>query len=127
MLKVYKRKIGDVAVLCLQGQLVTGETEILRAAVASQPNAGALVLDLRRVRTIDAGGLGVLLELREQTLLKGMEFILTNVTKLVQQVLEVTRLNTVFEISYRESDLCLIEDVQPSVINEPATLVCYYS
>ena len=111
MLKVYKRKIGDVAVLCLQGQLVTGETEILREAVVSLLNARALVLDLRRVRRIDARGLGVLLELREQTLSKGMEFVLTNVTRLVQHVLEVTRLNTVFEMSSHESGLCAIADV----------------
>jgi anti-sigma B factor antagonist len=97
MLKVYKRKLGDVTVLCLQGRLVTGETETLRETVVSEVNAVALVLDLARVSRIDAGGLGVLLKLREQTLAKGMEFRLTNVTKLVQQVLEITRLDSVFE------------------------------
>ena len=99
MLKVYKRKIGNVTVLCLQGQLVTGATETLREAVVSELDALALVLDLLRVSRIDAAGLGVLLELREHTLSKGLEFRLTNVTRLVQQVLEITRLNSVFETS----------------------------
>ena len=35
MLNVHTKKLGTVAVLCLQGQIVTGETEILRNAVQS--------------------------------------------------------------------------------------------
>lgn len=97
MLKVYEKKSGDVTILCLQGQLVTGEAETLREAVLSQFDALALVLDLRGVSRIDAGGLGVLLELRAHTLSKGIEFGLTNVTRLVQQVLEITHLDSVFE------------------------------
>jgi len=58
------------------------------------------VLDLAQVNTIDASGLGVLLKLREQTQAKGIEFKLRNVTSLVGRVLEITRLNTVFAVSY---------------------------
>ena len=99
MLKVHAKNIGTVAILCLQGQIVTGEDAALRNAVHSQSRISALILDLTRVSTIDAGGLGVMLELREQTQAKGVDFKLMNVTKLVSWVLEITRLNTVFEVT----------------------------
>src|SRR4030095_9855496 len=99
MLKVYKNKLGNCTVLYLQGRLVTGETDNLREAVVSQIEGSAIILDLRRVNRIDAGGLGVLLQLREDTLAKGMTFKLANVSKLMHQVFEITCLNSVFEIS----------------------------
>ena len=101
MLRVYQRKMDDINVLCLQGRLVTGEAGTLREAVLSGVNAKALVLDFARVSRIDAGGLGLLLELRQHALSKGMTFSLANVPKLVQQILEISCLDSVFEISSR--------------------------
>ena len=54
MLKVHTRNSGNVAVLCLQGRIVNGETTSLREAVISQTRVGTVVLDLGRVSTIDA-------------------------------------------------------------------------
>jgi anti-anti-sigma factor len=99
MLKVYKNRLEDCNVLYLQGRLVTGETDTLREAVASQTDGTAIILDLRRVNRIDARGLGVLLQLREQTLARGMKFKLINVSRLLRQVFEITCLSSVFEIS----------------------------
>jgi anti-anti-sigma factor len=99
MLRVHTQKLGDVTILRLQGRIATGETTILRNAVLSQSEGSVVVLDFARVSGIDAGGLGVMLELREQTQSKGIAFRLMNVTKLVQQLLELTCLNAVFEIS----------------------------
>jgi anti-anti-sigma factor len=99
MLKVHAKDLGTVAVLCLQGRIVKGETEILRDALQSVSEVSAVILDLARVTTIDAGGLGVMLELREQAESKGIRFELMNVTKLVSRVLEVTRLDSVFQIT----------------------------
>jgi len=99
MLKIHTKNLGTVAILCLQGRVVTGDTSALRTAVDSQSMASAVVLDLAKVSTIDAGGLGVMLELREQTQSKGIAFKLINVTKLVSRLLEITRLNSVFEIT----------------------------
>jgi anti-anti-sigma factor len=98
MLNVHVKKIGSVAVLCLRGRVVRGELAPLHAAVKSQSGATAVVLDLTSVTVIDAGGLGAMLELREQTQAKGIELKLMNVSKFVGWVLEVTRLNAVFEI-----------------------------
>ena len=99
MLRVYTKKLGTVAIVCLQGRIVNGETAALRDAVDSQSNVSAVVLDLGRVSTIDAAGLGVLLELRERTQSRGIDFKLMNVTKLVSVVLEITCLNSVFEVT----------------------------
>jgi len=99
MLNVHSKKLDTVAVLCLQGQIVTGQTEILRQAVQSLSEVSAIKLDLGRVTTIDAGGLGVMLALREQVESKGVRFELVNVTKQIRKVLELTRLDTVFRIT----------------------------
>lgn len=99
MLNVHTKKLGTVAILCLQGQIVTGETERLRAAVTSLAGFSSVVLDFARVSTIDAGGLGVLLGLREQAAGKGIRFALMNVTKGVSTVLAVARLDSVFELT----------------------------
>ena len=99
MLNVHAKKLGTVVVLCLQGQIVTGETEILRDAVQSVSEVSAVILDLARVTTIDAGGLGVMLQLREQAESRGIRFQLMNVTKQIGRVLEITRLDSVFQIT----------------------------
>src|SRR5215467_10139198 len=99
MLKVHTRTLGNVAVVCLQGRMVNGETASLREAVNSQSEVRTLLLDLARVSTIDASGLGLMLDLRRQTLARGIRFKLMNVTTAVSRVLEVTRLDSVFEIA----------------------------
>ena len=99
MLRVHTRNLGNVEVVCLQGRIVNGETASLREAVGFRSNVNAVVLDLARVSTIDASGLGVMLDLRRQAQAKGVRFKLLNVTKLVRHVLEVTRLDSVFEVA----------------------------
>jgi anti-anti-sigma factor len=103
MLKVQTRNFGNVAVLSLQGQVVNGQTDILRNAVESLsealPEVCAVKLDLGRVTAVDAGGLGVLLELREQFQSNGIRFELMNLTKQIRRVFEITRLDSVFHIT----------------------------
>jgi len=101
MLKVHAKNLGTVAVLSLQGQIVNGETAILRDAVKSLPEVAAVKLDLAGVTTLDAGGLGAMLELRAQAAEKGVRFQLMNVTKRIGMLLELTRLDSVFEITSR--------------------------
>lgn len=99
MLNLHAKKLGTVAVLSLQGQIVTAETQTLRSAVQNLSEVSVIKLDLARVTTIDAGGLGAMLELREQTESRGIRFELMNVTKQISRVLEITRLNSVFRIT----------------------------
>jgi anti-anti-sigma factor len=99
MLKVQSRKLGTIAVVGLQGQIVNGETETLRSAVQSISAASAVKLDLAQVTTVDAGGLGVMLELREQAEANGVRFELMNVSKQIRRVFEITHLDTVFRLT----------------------------
>lgn len=99
MLKIHARNLGNVTVLCLQGRMVNGETAALRDAVDSQSHVSTVVLDLARVSAVDARGLGVMLELRERIESKGISFKLMNVSGLVSRVLEVTHLDSVFEVT----------------------------
>ena len=95
MLKVHAKKSD--AVLSLEGQVINGETEILRSAV--QAASGDIVLNFANVTAVDAHGLGLLLELREQSLARGAHFELINVSNRLFRIFEITRLNTVFDIS----------------------------
>jgi|SRR6266446_1448447 len=125
MLNVYVEKIGDVHVLHIQGRIVYGvATTTLREAVFAQANASAVVLDLAQVVLIDAGGLGALLELREWMQSKGIQFRLMNIRKLVQQVFEITRLDTVFEISTRERMSGAGSDSRPPLFMKAVRTFC---
>ena len=99
MLEVKAKKLETISILCLKGGVVTGDTEILRKTVYSESNVSAIILDLSGVTTIDAGGLGVLLELRGYAESKGIRFELMNVNQWVRGVLEIVRLDTVFKIT----------------------------
>jgi len=98
MLKVNAKKSDAGAVLYLEGQIINGDTEILRTAVKSVPHGSDIMLNLSKVTIVDAHGLGVLLELREQALARGVQFELMNVSRRLYRIFEITRLNTVFNI-----------------------------
>ena len=99
MLKVHAKKLETVAVLGLQGRVINGDTEILRDAVCSVSGSNAIILDLKDVTTVDAHGLGVLLELRQQAIAHGTRFKLMNISQPLIKVFEITKLNSVFEIA----------------------------
>lgn len=99
MLQVHTTRSGNVALLCVEGRIIRGETDALWNAVLAHVDTSVVVLDLAHVNTIDAGGLGVMLELREETESRGTEFRLERVTQLVRHILEITKLDSVFNIS----------------------------
>ncbi len=104
-MKVYPKKLGTIVTLCLQGRVVIGEMAALREAIERLMDTKILVLDLTRVNLIDAAGLGLLIELREQLRKKGIEFRLMNAAERISRIFEITRLNTVFEVTRPDSFL----------------------
>ena len=98
MLKVHAKRLDAVEVLSLEGHVVTGDTEILRRAVQLTSGVSEIILDFANVSVVDAHGLGVLLQLREQALAKGIYFELRNVNRPLHRIFEITRLDTVFNI-----------------------------
>jgi anti-anti-sigma factor len=98
MVHVIIFEVGDVTVVRCRGRIVVGDDySILRNAVLSQTHARTVVLDLAEVDRIDAGGLGVLLGLREWTRSNAIRFKLMNAMNKVLQVFELTKLDSVFE------------------------------
>jgi anti-anti-sigma factor len=109
MFNVTVQKLGDASVLRCQGRIVVGDAcLILRNAVLSQRRSRMLVLDLARVDSIDAGGLGVLLGLRQWARSGSRMFKLMNVTKTVEEILELTHLQHGFEFCAVRDLFCLL-------------------
>jgi len=105
MLNATSQKLGDSTVLRCQGRIVIGDAyAILRNAVLRQTHTRTLILDLAQVDRIDAGGLGVLLDLREWACSHAIRFQLMNVTDQVEHVLELTKLDRILEF-------CSVEDM----------------
>src|SRR2546423_6912880 len=120
MLKIHTRNLGDVAVVSVQGRIVNGETASLREAVGSevaarsQTRGRAIVLDLARVSAVDASGLGLMLELRELAERRDVRLKLANASGFVRRILEVTRLDSVFELSNDREPMTVISHPQPA-------------
>lgn len=109
MLRAIVQQLGDATVLCCRGRIVTGEDcGILRDTAMSQLQSRLLMLDLAEVESIDAGGLGVLLGLREWARSHAIRFKLMNVRNRVEQMLELTALDRVFEFCSIREWLCLL-------------------
>jgi anti-anti-sigma factor len=105
MLNATAQKLGDSTVLRCQGRIVIGDAYlILRNAVLRQTHTGTVILDLAQVDRIDAGGLGVLLGLRDWAYSHAIRFQLMNVINQVAHVLELTKLDRVLEF-------CSVEDM----------------
>ena len=98
MLTIDVESIGEVVVLRCSGRIVCGhETSLLCSAM--QQESRSVVLDLTEVDAIDAAGVGALLSLQAA----GIYLQLLNPSRQVREMLKVTRLNSIFEISESQS------------------------
>ncbi len=110
MLNVTVQRLSDTCIFHLQGWLVIdGDScSILRNALLGQADAGRIVINLAQVDRIDAWGLGALLRLRDWAQAKGMTFKLMNTMQQVERMLQLTRLNGVFEFCSLRDWFCLL-------------------
>lgn len=99
MLNVQRKNLGTVSLLNLEGRIVVGETGVLQDVIQTLPATNSVMVDLSDVTLVDAHGLGVLLQLREQAQAKGLRFELVNISRRVREVLRLTRLDFVFQIN----------------------------
>lgn len=106
-LKLNERKLSDgIVVLDCAGRLVFGEeTSVLRDKVKSLVNPGArIVLSLADVTYIDSGGLGTLVALYTTAKNADASIKLARLTKRVGDLLQVTKLLTVFDVYDSEEE-----------------------
>jgi anti-anti-sigma factor len=107
MLIINTRRLGHVTILCLQGRIVVGEINSLRLAFHVESNVDLVVFNLAQVSVIDASGLGLFVELHQWSRERGIELRLMELGARVRQIIEISCLNTVFEISSRAEILSL--------------------
>ena len=91
---------SDVVVLQCAGRMVRGQAlSLLKDTVTSLSQLRVVVLDLSDVEMLDAGGLGLLVSLHNWACVNGIQLKLVNPSKSVRQMLELTRLTSVFHIT----------------------------
>lgn len=100
-LQVQIRKVGRAVVLEAVGRLTLtdGHTK-LRDAIHVSAGYGAkrFVLDLSHVEVIDSYGIGELVRCSSAVRQAGGDIKLAGVTEKVREMLEISRLNTFFEV-----------------------------
>ena len=106
-LKITSREVDGVSVLALDGRIVLGEeTSTLREKVKSLLGEGKkdIVLNLNNVTLIDSSGLGALVAAYSSAKSGGASLRLSNLGSRVDELLQITKLYTVFEVSETEAD-----------------------
>ncbi len=93
-------QIEDRTVLAVAGEIDTQTTDELRVAVDDLDVAHrTLVLDLHGVAFVDSSGLGALLGIKKQQERAGGRLLLTRLSAPVARIIEITRMDRVFEIA----------------------------
>ena len=104
---------GEIVFVKCSGRIVAGpELSKLHRAASSQ-RCRKLVLDLAEVETMDAGGIGVLVRIMNACAQRDVLFKLVNPTQHVREILHLTSLDEVFEIS-REAEAAESSRTVPS-------------
>ncbi len=99
------RQVGDVTVVDLNGRIALGEESAgLRDMIANLLSEGhvKILLNLAGVDYIDSSGLGALVSGVASVRRVGGEMKLVNLSGKVDDLMEVTRLYTVFDIADNE-------------------------
>ncbi|HVI09706.1 MAG TPA: STAS domain-containing protein [Candidatus Binatia bacterium] len=100
-----KNKDGILIVDCI-GRIVFGEeSSLLRDTIKKViVDNNRIVLNLAEISYIDSGGLGTLVALRTTALNAGGMIKLANLTQRVDDLLQVTKLLTVFDVYNSEAE-----------------------
>ena len=100
-LYIVEKLMGGIIVLAMRGRITLGrETETLRSKIKELIDAGCrrLILDLGEVTYVDSVGLSTLVASWTSMRKQGGDLKLVHLPQGVHQLLQITRLATVFEI-----------------------------
>jgi anti-sigma B factor antagonist len=106
-MKLIQQSEGDLLVLRIGGQLMGGpDADALRATILNSIQQGTdrILIDLSEITWVNSTGLGILITSHLAARNKGGSLKLVGVSKRIESILSVTRLNTVFEIFPTEED-----------------------
>jgi anti-sigma B factor antagonist len=104
-MNISERKLDDITVLDLTGNLAREENAEFRKQVTTIINAGArkLLLNLAGVSHMDSSGLGELISCYNAMLQLGGNVKLLSPNHRLQNLLVITKLNTLFEVFNTET------------------------
>lgn len=97
---INERQVGSVTVLDLSGKITIGEGSVtLREAVRGLLEKGtkSILINLGGVDYVDSSGIGELVSCYTTTKNQGGQLKLLNLTKKIKDLLQITKLLTVFE------------------------------
>jgi len=103
--KATSRDVGDVTIIDMDGRITLGEgsallRDLLRENLASGHKK--IVMNMAGINYIDSTGLGELVSGYRMLKTQGGELKLLNLNKKVSDLLQITRLYTVFDIHNQE-------------------------
>ena len=101
-----RRQIGDVTIVDFSGKITLGEgSATLRKTIRDLTEGGEkkILLSLYDVDYIDSSGIGELVSAYTTVRNAGGELKLLHLTKRVHDILQITRLFTVFDVQTEES------------------------
>jgi len=104
-LKVETRQQGDISIVSCHGRIVLGDEaaglrDTLKQTLSSSRK---IVLNLAGVTYIDSSGLGTLVGVYSSARAAGADIKLTGLSARVRDLLQITKLVTVFEVYDSES------------------------
>ena len=105
-MKASYRQVGGVTIVDLNGRIVLGEgSTVLRETVQDlvSKSQTKILLNMGDVSYIDSSGIGELVHAFTTVRNKGGELKLLNLTKKVHDLLQITKLYTVFDIKDDEA------------------------
>jgi anti-sigma B factor antagonist len=105
-LKIEKRVVDGIAIMTCHGRVMFGEEatalrDNLKEALKNTPR---LVLNLSDVTYIDSGGLGTLVGVYSSARAAGADIKLTGLGQRLRDVLQITKLATVFQVFDTEQE-----------------------
>jgi anti-sigma B factor antagonist len=106
-LKMTNREVDGVAVVALEGRIVLGEeSNALREKVKSMIAEGKkkVVLNMQNITFIDSAGLGTLVASHHSAKSQGAALKLAHLGSKFQEVLQITKLLTVFDVYNTEAE-----------------------
>ncbi len=105
-IKLNTRQVGDVSVVDVAGRITLGEgSSALRDALREMVNNNhkKILLNLGEVNYIDSSGIGELVSGFTTVTNAGGQLKLLNLTKRVKDLLQITKLYTVFDVHEDEA------------------------
>jgi anti-sigma B factor antagonist len=106
-LKMTDREVDGVSIVALDGRIVLGEeSNALREKVKSMMAAGKkkIVLNMDNITFIDSAGLGTLVAAHHSAKSQGASLRLCHLGSKFQEVLQITKLMTVFDVYKTEAE-----------------------